>query len=149
MGHYHQGKFSPKHPEKYAGNPNNIVYRSSWEARVYSWLDEEPNVITWGSEELTVPYWSPVDQKMHRYFPDVVAKVKTGNGTQIFMLEIKPEKQTKPPKQPKRKTKRFLNEVATYSVNTSKWMAAKKYCKEKGWQFKIITERTIFGKPNK
>jgi predicted TIM-barrel fold metal-dependent hydrolase len=107
------------------------------------YLDENSNVIWWASEELHIPYVSPVDRKVHRYFPDFIVKAKQKDGTiKTLVLEVKPEKQTQLPTQ-KRKTKRFLQEVATYAVNQEKWRAADLFCKEHGWQFKIITEKDL------
>ena len=107
------------------------------------WFDEQPNIIWWSSEELFVPYRSPVDQQMHRYFPDFVVRLRQVNGKEVtMMLEVKPEKQTQMPVQ-KRQTKKFLQEVATYAVNQEKWRAADLFCKEHGWQFKIITEKDL------
>jgi hypothetical protein len=139
----YKGWFRPRNPQKYNGDPNNIVYRSSWELRVMKYLDENLNVIWWASEELHIPYVSPVDRKVHRYFPDFIVKAKQKDGTiKTLVLEVKPEKQTQLPTQ-KRKTKRFLQEVATYAVNQEKWRAADLFCKEHGWQFKIITEKDL------
>ena len=139
----YKGWFRPKNPQKYNGNANNIIYRSSWEVRVMKYLDENPNVIWWASEELHIPYVSPVDKKVHRYFPDFVVKAKQKNGSiKTLVLEVKPEKQTQMPTQ-KRKTQRFLQEAITYAVNQEKWRAADLFCKEHGWQFKIITEKDL------
>ena len=139
----YKGWFTPKNPKKYKGDAKNIVYRSSWELRVMKYLDENNNVIWWASEELPIPYKSPIDQQMHRYFPDFIARIRQVNGKEItMMLEVKPEKQTKLPVQ-KRQTKKFLQEVATYAVNQEKWRAADLFCKEHGWQFKIITEKDL------
>ena len=139
----YKGWFTPKNPKKYKGDPANIVYRSSWELRAMKWFDEQPNIIWWSSEELFVPYRSPVDQQMHRYFPDFVVRLRQVNGKEVtMMLEVKPEKQTQMPVQ-KRQTKKFLQEVATYAVNQEKWRAADLFCKEHGWQFKIITEKDL------
>lgn len=143
MTNYHQGIFKPQNPQKYAGNSDNIVYRSGWEKKVFSWLDLHPDVIYWASEELSIPYFNPVDQKNHRYFPDVIFKVKQKNGSiKVFMIEIKPDRQTKPPVK-KRKTQTFINESITYAINQSKWKAADKFCQEHGWIFKVITEKDI------
>ena len=140
---YKKGIFNPKNPKKYNGNAENIVYRSSWEFRVMKWLDDNPNVIWWASEELIIRYKSPIDQKMHRYFPDFIVRLKQKNGTEsTVVIEIKPQKQTVKPVQ-KRKTKRYLQEAATYAVNQEKWRAADLFCKEHGWQFKIITEKEL------
>ena len=138
----YSGWFKPKNPKKYKGDPNNIVYRSSWELRVMKWLDEHPNIVWWASEELPIPYVSPVDNKVHRYFPDFVAKVKQADKETTMVLEVKPYKQTQKPTQ-KRQTKRFLQEVVTYAVNQEKWRAADLFCKEHGWQFKILTEKEL------
>jgi len=138
----YSGWFKPKNPKKYKGDPNNIVYRSSWELRVMKWLDEHPNIVWWASEELPIPYVSPVDNKVHRYFPDFVARVRQADGEVTVVLEVKPYKQTQKPTQ-KRQTKRFLQEVVTYAVNQEKWRAADLFCKEHGWQFKILTEKEL------
>jgi hypothetical protein len=106
-----------------------------------NWLDKNPNIVSWASEELIIPYKSPVDNRMHRYFPDFVVKVRGQNGkTRTMMLEVKPKKQTKPPEQQKRVTKRYITEVATWGVNQAKWAAATEYCKDRGWEFMLVTE---------
>ena len=137
----YSGLFKPKHPEKYVGDPTNIVYRSSWEAKVMSWLDNNDSIITWASEELFIPYISPVDNRWHRYFPDFLVKYRTkDNKLSTMMLEVKPKKQTAQPDPQKRKTKQFINEVKTWGVNQAKWKAASEYCLDRGWEFKLITE---------
>ena len=137
----YSGLFKPKHPEKYVGDPTNIVYRSSWEAKVMSWLDNNDSIITWASEELFIPYISPVDNRWHRYFPDFLVKFRTkDNKLSTMMLEVKPKKQTAQPESQKRKTKQFINEVKTWGVNQAKWKAASEYCLDRGWEFKLITE---------
>jgi hypothetical protein len=139
----YKGWFTPKHRSKYKGDSENVVYRSSWELRVMKWLDENPSVIWWASEELIIKYRSPLDQKIHRYFPDFIVRLKQKNGTEsTVVIEIKPQKQTVKPVQ-KRKTKRYLQEAATYAVNQEKWRAADLFCKEHGWQFKVLTEKDI------
>jgi len=139
----YKGWFTPKNPKKYKGDPANIVYRSSWELRVMKYLDENNNVLWWASEELPIPYRSPIDQQVHRYFPDFVARIRQVNGKEMTMvLEVKPERQTQKPVQ-KRQTKKFLQEAATYAINQEKWRAADLFCKEHGWQFKIITEKDL------
>jgi len=139
----YKGWFTPKNRSKYKGDSENVVYRSSWELRVMKWLDENPSVIWWASEELIIKYKSPIDQKIHRYFPDFIVRLKQKNGTEsTVVIEIKPYKQTIKPVQ-KRKTNRFLQEAATYAVNQEKWRAADLFCKEHGWQFKVLTEKDI------
>ena len=137
----YKGKFSPKNPGKYAGDPTGIIYRSLWELRVMKYLDEQANVIEWKSEEIAIPYRSPVDNRIHRYFPDFIVKVRTKNGgTKTLMLEVKTKAQTKEPKIPTKKTKRYITEVMTWGVNQAKWKSAQEYCLDQGWEFKLITE---------
>lgn len=139
----YKGWFTPKNPNKYKGNPGRIVYRSSWELRVMKNFDENSSVIWWASEELFVKYVSPIDKKVHRYFPDFIVRVKKKDGKEAtMMLEVKPEKQTKPPTQ-SRKTRKMLVEAATYAINQEKWKAAELFCLEHGWQFKILTEKEL------
>ena len=137
----YSGTFRPTNPQKYVGDYKNIIYRSSWEARVMNWLDKNPSIVSWASEEVIIPYVSPVDGKWHRYFPDFVVKLRDKNGTlKTMMLEVKPKKQTKEPVIQKRVTKRYITEVTTWSVNQAKWKAATEYCLDRNWEFKLITE---------
>jgi len=132
-----QGRFNPKNPKKYRGDPTQIFYRSSWEFTLMLRLDSDSNILEWGSEEVIIPYRSPIDGKIHRYFPDFRIKNASGN---VILIEIKPDVQTRPPKQPKRKTKRFIQEVMEYGKNKAKWEAATEYAKDQGWTFKVMTE---------
>lgn len=142
---YIQGFYSPIHPEKYAGNSKQIVYRSSYELRAFKWCDLTESIVSWGSEEGWVPYRNPITGRVHRYFPDLFIKIKESNGEiKKYLIEIKPKRQTIPPNPtPKKKTKTWLNEMATYQVNQAKWEAAEKFCKENGITFKIITEQEL------
>lgn len=139
---YHQGKFKPENPRKYKGDPSNIVYRSSWEFTMMRRLDRDKDVIAWASEELVIPYISPIDERVHRYFPDLVYQTKEGT----FVVEIKPEAQTKQPIKGKKKKKTFANEVITYEINSAKWRAAKEFCEDRKLKFVILTERDLYGK---
>lgn len=144
----YKGRFRAKNPQKYKGDPTKIIYRSLWEFKFFKYVDEHPDVIWWASEEYVVPYMSPIDGKVHRYFPDVVLKKKTPDGTfETLMIEIKPKSQTKPPDISKKNntptgriSRRYLKEVKTYGTNEAKWKAARKYCEERGWKFAIFTE---------
>ena len=123
----YSGKFRPSNPQKYVGDHKNIIYRSSWECRVMNWLDKNPDIISWASEELIVPYVSPVDGRWHRYFPDFLVKVKDRNGSlKTMMIEVKPKKQTTQPIPKKRVTKQYIQEVTTWGVNQAKWKADRK-----------------------
>jgi hypothetical protein len=136
-------KWKPKNPEKYKGNVNEIWARSSWERRVMAWFDMSDNIVWWSSEELIIRYYNPIDNKIHRYFPDFIIKVKKkDNTTKTYVLEIKPEYQTKAPVR-KRKTQKFINESVTYVINQSKWKAATEFCKDHGWEFKVLTEKDL------
>lgn len=141
----YKGKYRVKKLNKYRGDPTKVVYRSSWERKFMTYCEENPMILEWSSEEVVVPYRSPIDRKIHRYFPDFWIKVKRGdNLTECVLIEVKPKKQTAPPKKPKRMSKRYLAEVYTYSKNEAKWNAAKEFCKDRNWKFEIITEDHLF-----
>lgn len=135
----YQGKYRPSFPRKYRGDVRNIVYRSSWEYKFMKWCDVTATVTEWGSEEIVIPYISPVDGKRHRYFPDFYVKV----GKKKYIVEVKPFRQTLEPKTQKRVTKRYINEVVTYSVNQAKWKAAREFCKDNSLEFMLITEKEL------
>lgn len=137
----YKGKYKPKNPQKYRGDPDNIVYRSTWECRVMSWLDNREDVIQWASEEFSIPYVSPVDGKVHRYFPDFYVKIKQKDDTiKEMVLEVKPHRQTLEPQKKSRVTKQYITEVVAYGVNQAKWKAAEEFCKDRKWTFKVLTE---------
>jgi hypothetical protein len=136
-----KSKYKPNYPNKYKGDTNNIICRSSWERRFCSWCDLNENIIEWGSEEFWIPYLSPVDNRVHRYFPDFIIKVKESTGQiKTYVIEVKPKRQTQPPKPKSRVTKGVLYEAKTYAVNQAKWKAAVEFCKDRMIEFKIITE---------
>tara|TARA_B100000214_G_scaffold370557_1_gene345407 strand:+ start:896 stop:1339 length:444 start_codon:yes stop_codon:yes gene_type:complete len=134
----HQGKFIPKNPKKYKGNIRDITYRSGYELKFMNWADLNADVVEWASESVVIPYRSPLDRKVHRYYVDFYLKTIGG----IYLIEIKPERFTKPPP-PRKKTKRYLEEVAQYGINEAKWKSAQEFCADRGWQFKIITEKEL------
>jgi len=136
----YKGKFKPKNPNKYKGDPTNIVYRSLWEFKLMKNLDEHPEIVQWSSEELFIPYKSPIDNKWHRYFPDFIVK-KINNGIkETLMIEVKPKSQVLAPKKQEKATKRYINEVYTWGVNQAKWKAAEEFCLDRGWKFMLMTE---------
>lgn len=143
MANYIQGFYNPQNPEKYIGDINNIVYRSSWELRTFKWCDSSENILEWASEPFPIKYFDYSTNKIRRYFPDLFLKIKTRQGIKSFIVEIKPEKQTKPPKPGKKKTKTYLQEAMTYEKNKSKWIQAEKFCVENGMEFKVISEKDL------
>lgn len=147
----YKGRFRPKNPDKYKGDPTNIIYRSMWEFKFFRYVDEHPDILWWQSEELVVPYTSPLDNKIHRYYPDVIVSKKGTEGDiKTIMIEIKPYKQTLPPDIRKknatptgRPSRRYINEVKTWGVNDAKWKAARIFCQQRGWEFVIMTEKEL------
>ena len=142
---YRQGKFRPSKPEKYKGDPTNIVYRSSYELKFMQYCDLTESVNEWRSEEFFIPYISPIDNKVHRYFPDFFVKYKDKNGvSRTLVVEIKPQKDLNMPEQnPKRRTKSWAYRVKTWAVNQAKWKAAKEWCADRKYEFKILTEKEL------
>ena len=142
----YKGRYIPSNPKKYRGDPSQVIYRSLWERKLMVYCDRNYKVLEWGSEEVIIPYRSPKDGKIHRYFPYFYMKVKQTNGSyKKFIIEVKPKSQCKQPnKNPKRKTKKWFNEVVTYAVNQAKWKSAETYCENQGMEFKILTEDHLF-----
>ena len=137
----YKGKFQPSYSKKYKGDPTNIIYRSLWERKFMMYCDLNENIIEWGSEEIALPYRSPLDNRVHRYFPDFYIKVRESNGSlKRYLIEIKPKKQTVEPKVKKRKTKAYIYEVTEYAKNMANWKAAEEFCKDRMWEFKVLTE---------
>jgi len=137
--------YKPLNESKYVGDVTNIICRSLWERRVCKYLDTNQNVIRWGSEELAIPYISPMDNKRHRYFPDFIVELKGSDNTvKTKIIEVKPYKQTIKPERGKKRKATYAKECATYVVNEAKWKAARKYCKEQNWEFVILTEKELF-----
>lgn len=140
----YKGFYRPRHPEKYNGDPNNIIYRSSWELKLMMHLDNHPDVIKWSSEEFSIPYRSPIDGKLHRYFPDFYVKKRNPQGiVESIVIEVKPSIQSKPPTPSKKITRKYLNEVKTYGINSAKWKAAKEFCDLRKWKFIVMTEKEL------
>ncbi len=146
-----QGVYQLQNPSKYNGplTDGGVLYRSSWESRVFYYMDHNLNVIEWSSEGLVIPYIFALDGKPHRYYPDVVCKINTKDGIKTFIIEIKPKKQTIEPTKPKNRSlsrkKRYETEMFTFIKNTNKWDATEAYCEKNGYEFKLFTEDTIFG----
>lgn len=140
----YKGKYKLRNPEKYKGDPTNVIYRSLWERKYMVKCDTNENILEWSSEEIALPYRSPIDNKIHRYFPDFFVKERMSDGTiKKYLVEIKPKKQVTPPPVPKRRTKGYLYEVMEYAKNQSKWEVAKEWCEDRGYEFKILTEEDL------
>jgi hypothetical protein len=145
----YKGFYKPQNPKKYAGDVSNIRYRSLWERRFMVYCDTNASITKWASEEVAIPYRSPIDQKIHKYFVDFIIESKDANGVKkVTLIEIKPKKQCREPKinpNPSKNQKRnYIYESATWAVNQEKWDAARAFAKERGWEFIILTEDDIF-----
>lgn len=137
----YRGVYKPMNTQKYKGDPTNIIYRSLWERKFMMYCDGNPNILKWCSEEIVIPYVSPLDGKIHRYFPDFYIKYKNSKGEIVeSLIEIKPKSQVLGPKVQKRKTKKYITEVTQFAKNQAKWKAAMEYCKDRRWEWKIMTE---------
>jgi hypothetical protein len=140
----YKGKYKPSHPNKYIGDPTNIIYRSLWERKFMFYCDMNQNILEWQSEEKYVYYRSPIDNRIHKYFPDFIIKVKESSGDiKKYVIEIKPKKQTVPPPKQKRQTKKYLYEAYEYAKNQAKWEAAREWCADRGYEFKVLTENDL------
>ena len=140
----YRGKYYPSFPRKYKGDPTNIIYRSLWERKFMVYCDKNNKILEWGSEEIALPYISPHDSRVHRYFPDFYIKVQENTGKiKRYLIEVKPLKQTVKPKKPKRQTKGYIREAFEYARNQAKWKAAREYCADRMWEFKVITENEL------
>jgi hypothetical protein len=139
----YKGKYKPKNYSKYEGDPTKIIYRSLLERKFMVHCDNNPNILMWSSEEVIIPYISPKDNKYHRYFMDFKVKYADKNGKiGVMLIEVKPSSKIQKPK-PAKKSKRYIEEVFEWGVNEAKWKAASEYCKDRGWQFKIMTEKEL------
>ena len=140
----YKGKYYPSFPRKYKGDPTNIIYRSLWERKFMVYCDKNQNILEWASEEIAIPYRSPIDNRVHRYFPDFYIKVQENTGKiKRYLIEVKPLKQTTKPKKPKRQTKGYIREAYEYAKNQAKWKMAKEFCADRQWVFKVVTEKEL------
>lgn len=101
------------------------------------YFDTSPNILSWSSEETIIPYLYEVDKSWHRYFIDFKIQWKDKSTT---LIEVKPNKETQPPKKINTRGKRYINEALTYVKNVNKWKAAEQFAKDRGWKFEIWTE---------
>ena len=137
----YKGRYTPKNPKKYKGNPREIIYRSSWERKMMVYCDTNENILEWGSEEIIIPYLSPWDGRIHRYFPDFYIKVKQSDGSiKKFIIEVKPINQCAPPNESRKKTRRWYKEAKAWGINSANWKYATEWCTKNDMEFKILTE---------
>ena len=141
----YKGKYKVKNPQKYIGDSTNVIYRSLMELNFMKWCERSEKVLKWNSEEVVIPYISPMDKKRHRYFPDFLIQTNKG----WTLIEVKPLVQTKPPKKiliekvTLKKKRRYVKAVKTWLINEAKWEAAKKVCEVNGWKFELMTEKQL------
>lgn len=139
----YRGIYKPENPKKYVGNPNQIVYRSLWERKLMRYCDTNTKVISWASEEIAIKYYNPVKKRVARYYPDFYMEyIDKEDIKKKCLIEVKPAKETKPP-QYKRRTKGVLIAEAMFEQNQAKWKAAREFCLDNGWEFKILTEKEL------
>jgi hypothetical protein len=141
---WRQGIFIPTNSEKFIGS--KAIYRSGLELKFFRFCDTNPNVLKWGSENVVVPYKSPLDNRVHKYYVDNFVSIKEDTTVKNYLVEIKPSKQTKPPQTKYRKKQHLLYEQKMYITNQAKWKAAREYCKKCGFTFIIITEKELYRK---
>lgn len=138
---FRQGVYKPVNNLKYIGG-KYPRYLSSWELKFFKWCDRNPHVTKWSSENVHIPYISPVDGKLHKYLVDNVVYIKEKNKVVKYLIEIKPHKQTRPPsKHGNKKKTTIIYETVTWNINQAKWLAAKKWADNNGYIFQIVTEK--------
>ena len=136
----YKGRFKPKQYTQYTADPTKIVYRSMWELRFMKYCDKNPYILEWSSEEIAIPYRG-LDNRIHRYYPDFKIKYRNARNELIVeIIEVKPKAQTKKPTKKNKPYGRYLKEARTYGINQLKWEAAREYCKDRDYKFRIITE---------
>lgn len=138
---YRQGIYVPINKDKFIGK--TATYRSGLELKFFKFCDNNANVIKWGSENVVIPYISPVDNRVHRYFIDNYVVILEGTAIKKYLIEIKPSKQTAPPNTKYKKQEHLLYEQKQYAVNQAKWKSAREYCSKNGFSFLILTEKEL------
>lgn len=140
-----RGRFIAKHPEKYVGNPDRIIFRSSWEVTYMKWLDNNPAVLRWASEELAIPYLNPVKSAVagrpviSQYYPDFIVLYRDVHGNILKeIVEIKPYSESV------QRPGMSERDKQSFAVNQAKWLAAAEYAQKNGATFRVVTEKTLF-----
>lgn len=144
---YYKGLYKVQNLDKYLGDPNKCIYRSSWEKTLLIKLDHSSNILKFGIEPFSIKYINKYDNDLHNYWPDFIVIMKGKDGTpKTLIIEVKPHKETLPPKKRGKRKDVYLKECKTYITNMSKWDAAEKFCKDKGWHFLKLTEKELFSR---
>lgn len=140
----YSGRYQLQNPHKYVGDRKNIIWRSTYELKLFKYCDHRDHVLKWSSEEVVIPYINPLDNRKHRYFVDVYMQYRKSDGTtQDLLIEVKPKVQKLPPKKRRRKTKQYIMEVERWAVNQAKWAAAEKWAAKRNMQFRVFTETEL------
>lgn len=120
-----KGRYKLRNPNKYMGNSNSIIWRSSWERLFMMYCDKKPAILKWSSEELAIPYHFA--GKDRNYYPDFWIEMINDDGYIVEkLIEIKPKYQK------------------TWKQNQAKWAEAEKYCEQNGYIFLVLTEDDLF-----
>ena len=145
MKKFQQGTYEIGNPQKFVGG-KPPYYRSSWELAFMRMCDNHPNITKWASENVKIPYRSPLDGKYHNYVPDFMLQYIDKNGAEhVELIEIKPRNQTV------MESARTQGQKMQTAMNAAKWTAAQEWRKRKGIRFKVLNEDQIFrnNKPRK
>lgn len=148
---FKQGYYKLNNPEKYIGDPNKIIYRSSWEYRFCKYCDDGENVLKWSSEPICIKYINPIDNKEHNYYVDFYARIQKGKDEVDYIIEVKPEASLEKPimesgSQTIKRLKNYNYALQTWIVNRAKFQAAKKHAELNGYKFVVVTEKFLFDK---
>jgi TnsA endonuclease N terminal len=142
---YSQGLYVPKNPEKYVGDVTKIRYMSSWELELHKFFDNNTKILRWSSESIAIPYIKPTDGRIHKYYPDYWIEYVNRDGKIVReIIECKPRSQTRQPRKQRGTGKTSIYESLQFAVNSAKWAAAIEWCKQRGFEFRIVTEKSIF-----
>ena len=138
------GRYKVHNKAKYVADLQEVVYRSSWELKYMKYLDRQPNVLEWASENVIIPYYNPIEKKTRRYFVDFYVKIQNPEGKiKKYIIEVKPASQCKPPKKRKRISIKYKNDLKKFVMNQSKWKAARKWAEKRGYEFIVLTEKEL------
>lgn len=162
---YHQGNYIPVFKDKVIklNDQGGIFYRSSWEKKIITWLDNNPKIKSWGSECVSIPYQlthfernGDLNIRNHSYYPDFYYEIDNGDGTtRKVIAEVKPMKEylmvqkitekslTIPENVTLKKLKNIEYDLKMAHKNKTKWETMIKFCDKKGWDFIIITEEHL------